>query len=607
MRVFLSNQKILLLSVLALSFVAVFSSAPAFARKISAKHQIKINKVDFSDFKKLNLEQKINEVTQMDDVVTNCEIKNMKPVLIDNINPNLSLDKTKQSAMLYNTWLLQNLIDCAPENTAIYLPSGVFYFVSGNILKTRGGAGGFERHVIKPKSHVSIIGQGIDEKNKSKLTILKPFSQTSEFTDNKIYKKHGGEGTVKGGLDMFFFNDYAGTNYKTVKWLENSNFYDFIIDSEHTKGVIYNSSGKGFMINFFKNCTWDNVVVRNTDGTGFGVDIPINGLIKNSLAENCGKGSSNDGEGASGFGIGTGYSSQESMVIENSVSKRNKKFGFFYEHQGRFLPQYYRSTGNRKNSFVVKNSFAYGNLYNYGGLRANDIFYYNSKSEKSERTIADVYFSDESRNIYASIQGKGLRRLIDTKENSYYSDAVEWAVGSGVSHGITRGSFGIGAKISRANSAVLIWRFKNRQGKVVSIDNNNIDPKRVKYTSIKTCFRDVPEDASYAEAVKWNYENKVILGKESCTPNKPGRFSPNDDITRAEFITMLWRLQGSPTVEKQEDFSDVKETDYFYKASQWASAVNITQGIGKNRFAPNLPCTRDQAVTFLYRLHNLKK
>lgn len=108
-------------------------------------------------------------------------------------------------------------------------------------------------------------------------------------------------------------------------------------------------------------------------------------------------------------------------------------------------------------------------------------------------------------------------------------------------------------------------------------------------------FSDVPADAYYLNAVTWAVENGVTSG----TGN--GRFSPNDLCTRAQIVTFLCRAAGSPAADASSQFSDVPAGSYFENAVQWAVSQGITMGTGGGTFSPNQPCTRAQAVTFLYR------
>ena len=80
-------------------------------------------------------------------------------------------------------------------------------------------------------------------------------------------------------------------------------------------------------------------------------------------------------------------------------------------------------------------------------------------------------------------------------------------------------------------------------------------------------------------------------------------FRPANNCTRAQMVTFLYRLQGEPKTKSNKcKFEDVKSTDYFYKPVIWASEKGITTGVSDKEFAPQKVCTRAQTVTFLWRL-----
>ncbi len=110
-----------------------------------------------------------------------------------------------------------------------------------------------------------------------------------------------------------------------------------------------------------------------------------------------------------------------------------------------------------------------------------------------------------------------------------------------------------------------------------------------------TEFVDVPEDAEYAPAVKWAVENGITSGVGN------NRFDPLKTCTRGEIVTFLWRMAGSPEPKAAHSFTDVPAESYCAKAVAWAVAEGITKGTGNGRFSPDMPCTRAQCVTFLYR------
>lgn len=78
------------------------------------------------------------------------------------------------------------------------------------------------------------------------------------------------------------------------------------------------------------------------------------------------------------------------------------------------------------------------------------------------------------------------------------------------------------------------------------------------------------------------------------------RFSPNLPVTRAQIVTILYRLAGSPPASGSS-FKDVKPTDWFGPAVEWASKNGIVSGYGNGFFGPNDPLNREQLATILYR------
>ncbi|MBO4461080.1 MAG: S-layer homology domain-containing protein [Clostridiales bacterium] len=92
--------------------------------------------------------------------------------------------------------------------------------------------------------------------------------------------------------------------------------------------------------------------------------------------------------------------------------------------------------------------------------------------------------------------------------------------------------------------------------------------------------------------------NGIVKGYDKQT-----KFKPANECTRAQMVTVLWRLAGQP--EPHIDtcrFPDVKAKDYFYKPVIWAVERGITTGYGDGTFKPQNVCTRAQTVTFLWRM-----
>jgi hypothetical protein len=80
-----------------------------------------------------------------------------------------------------------------------------------------------------------------------------------------------------------------------------------------------------------------------------------------------------------------------------------------------------------------------------------------------------------------------------------------------------------------------------------------------------------------------------------------GKYRPDNSMTRAEFVTILWRSKGSPSPTKSSSFTDLTQ-DWYLDAVAWAEEQGVVNGVGGGKFDPTGPITRQQLVTTLYRL-----
>ena len=108
-------------------------------------------------------------------------------------------------------------------------------------------------------------------------------------------------------------------------------------------------------------------------------------------------------------------------------------------------------------------------------------------------------------------------------------------------------------------------------------------------------FVDVKTGDYFYDAVQWAVEKGITNGTSAET------FSPEVPCTRAQIVTFLWRAAGSPVVNYAMDLSDVAGDAYYAEAVRWALSEGVTTGTSADQFSPDAPCTREQAVTFLYR------
>ena len=169
--------------------------------------------------------------------------------------------------------------------------------------------------------------------------------------------------------------------------------------------------------------------------------------------------------------------------------------------------------------------------------------------------------------------------FVDVAAGSYYEDAVDWAVGNGITQGTDATHFAPDGICTRAQAVAFLWRAAG-------------SPKPETRTMP---FADVPAGSYYYDAVLWAVENGIAKGTSDTT------FSPNMTCTRAQIVAFLWRSEKSPAAGTANPFADVKSAAYYADAVLWAVKENITRGTTNTTFSPDADCTRAQIVTFLWR------
>ncbi len=109
-------------------------------------------------------------------------------------------------------------------------------------------------------------------------------------------------------------------------------------------------------------------------------------------------------------------------------------------------------------------------------------------------------------------------------------------------------------------------------------------------------FTDVSSSKWYAEAIEYVSENGYMVGTSDTT------FSPNTTLTRAMFVTILYRMsEDYGNYSATTTFTDVKTTTWYAEAVAWAVDKEITAGTGNNKFSPTKSITREEMACFLWR------
>ena len=113
-------------------------------------------------------------------------------------------------------------------------------------------------------------------------------------------------------------------------------------------------------------------------------------------------------------------------------------------------------------------------------------------------------------------------------------------------------------------------------------------------------FPDVTEGDWFYDAVRYAYENGLMDGVGD------NLFAPNSDTTRAQLVTILYRLEGQPAPSGDSGFSDVAAGTWYTDAVAWAAENGIVNGVSETEFAPGKDITREQLATILFRYTEAK-
>ena len=175
----------------------------------------------------------------------------------------------------------------------------------------------------------------------------------------------------------------------------------------------------------------------------------------------------------------------------------------------------------------------------------------------------------------------------DLDQDAWYYDDVSAMIEQGLLVGVSADRFAPEWTVSRAMLASVLYRMSGE-----------------KYTGFPT-FLDVPRDAWYRVSVAWAITNGVVYGYSA------ERFGPEDDVTREQLVTMLYRYQQymDNDVSKRDDlsaFSDAGQVSSFaHEAMQWAVAEGLIQGRSGNLLAPTGTASRAELCSILVRFQAL--
>ena len=186
-------------------------------------------------------------------------------------------------------------------------------------------------------------------------------------------------------------------------------------------------------------------------------------------------------------------------------------------------------------------------------------------------------------------------RFPDVKNNTWYYNAVEFAVKNGYFSGNDDGTFAPGKNITRQDFVVVLSR----------IAGANLS----KYSG-KTGFADVPANAYYAKAIHWATDNGIISGYNAA------KFGVGDPLTREQLVTILSRYAqkkgvnvtpNSAALNKMNSYSDAYKINPNMKnAIAWALYNKVISGMTSTTIAPQGNATRAQVAAILMNINAYK-
>ena len=167
----------------------------------------------------------------------------------------------------------------------------------------------------------------------------------------------------------------------------------------------------------------------------------------------------------------------------------------------------------------------------------------------------------------------------DVDPDRWYTDAVAWMVGEGITNGTSPGCFSPDEPVTRGQILTFMYRLDDARG-------NEPQSAGHPFTDIVRAYQDTP--------VGWAHGAGITTGVTETT------FAPDASITRGDFAVLLWRYAGRPAADRPHPFTDVTRA-YQDAAVAWMAASGITTGTGPSTFSPDGSMTRAEGATFFHR------
>lgn len=235
----------------------------------------------------------------------------------------------------------------------------------------------------------------------------------------------------------------------------------------------------------------------------------------------------------------------------------------------------------------MKNGCKYSDKYIYVDVKdveLHDIAF--KQDDFWSAYLAAVHPTDEghiymTNQILNALPERGTLPFTDVPSDAWYYDDLYYAWFHGMVKGTSDTTFSPNATSTRAQAVTMLYRIAGEPD----------------VSGLTEPFSDVADNFWGRDAIIWGYNEGIIKGFTATT------FGPDAELTRAQFVTMLYRYAGSP--ESGSDLSTVTDAaavaDCYRAAVAWAVEQGIIKGFEDGSFRPDLPISRAQLAVILAR------
>ena len=419
-----------------------------------------------------------------------------------------------------------------------------------------------------------------------------------------------------------FMNEMYGTN--TTSYLTFNSVKFTSVPNATTQGTLYYNGvamTTGYGSNYFNTST----AVTNLDNVSFSVSSRVPSTTKEIRIP-----FTLYATRYNSYGTSAGTSVTYSGVVVISLVREDVTFTVAPGDSVRFTDSafltYLRSASGINYNYNIDyvtfdqsavNALNEGVLYAYStgfnAVKTTDRFYYTTTSY-NQNALSDVTFrastyaktgttvyipftiyakygtSSATRQVTGTVAIKIAQTMnfVDVKTSDYFYDSVKWAVNDNITKGTSATTFSPNNTCTRAEIVTFLWRAAGSPTPTIT---------RNPFTDVKYSV-----GSDFYNAILWASQNGIAAGTSTTT------FAPNDNCTRAQIVTFLWRYAKKPLGYYTNPFNDVHKTEYaaYYDAILWAAGKGIATGNTPKTFDPDGTCTRAEAVTFLYRYESTK-